>query len=230
MKNNIYDIYAKEKKWETPEIHRNRIKEYEINYLRFIDQKQKAKVLDVGCGQGCFLDFLKKHGFSNYLGIDINRKLVKICEAKGHKVILADVFEFLKETEERFDIILFNDVLEHFRKEDAVKLLGFAKSVLKNHGICIARVPNANYPFSNTIRYRDYTHMTIYEMESLQYLLKLAGFEVIHIGGFLSWSKNRVRGLLRRILLKFNLLLMLIIEGEIRPNETNIFAIATRGK
>ncbi|MFZ3166127.1 MAG: class I SAM-dependent methyltransferase [Candidatus Methanoperedens sp.] len=225
-KKELYEIYSEIKSWEKPELDKNRIREFEINYLPFIKNYLDARILDIGCGSGNFLDFLNKYKYKNYEGIDINEKLVALCKLKGHRVIQAEANDFLKSTKEAYDIIVLNDILEHLKKEDAMNLIENAKRKLNNNGIVIARVPNANYPFSNTIRYRDFTHELIYEIESLRYILKLYNLKIVYVGAFHTVSKNILRRFFRKIILKFHGLLMLILDGEIRPNDLNIFIIA----
>lgn len=224
MENDIYRIYAKEKKWDEVILDKNRIKEFEINYLPFIKNLKNSKILDVGSGQGFFLDFCKEHGFSNYSGIDINKDLINVCRKKGHKVVHDDISNFLIKTKDTFDIIVLNDILEHFKKDMAIKLLKMLKEKLNREGLIIIRVPNANYLFSAYYRYNDFTHETIYEIESLQYFLKLVGFDVL-CKEFKTNSNNFIRRIIRIFFLKINQAFFLIYEGKIRPVEMNIFAV-----
>ncbi len=159
------------------------------------------------------------------MGIDLNEDLIYICKEKGHKAVYDDAFNFFKLTKETFDIITFNDVLEHFRKDEALELLKTAKEKLNAEGLIIIKVPNANYLFSAWYRYRDFTHEITYEKESLQYLLRLAKFDVIVCREFKTQQKNFIRRIIRDFLLKINQLLFLIYEGEIRPIEMSIFVI-----
>lgn len=50
-------------------------------------------VLDLGCGNGRLLQFLRKHGFSDYLGVDQSDKLIEIAAKKNHeqKFLVADM-------------------------------------------------------------------------------------------------------------------------------------------
>ena len=45
-----------------------------------------AAILDIGCGQGYFLDKMKENGYTNMLGITLNDKDTEICKNKGHIV------------------------------------------------------------------------------------------------------------------------------------------------
>jgi len=44
-----------------------------------------ADILDFGCGNGRLLEFLEKHGYGSYLGVDQSEKLIGIARAKHAK-------------------------------------------------------------------------------------------------------------------------------------------------
>ena len=171
------------------------------------------------------MDFLKKHNFSDYLGIDINVDAIKISESKGHKAVFSDAFTFLKREKGFYDLIVLNDVLEHFDKFKGIELLKLVKKSLRKNGLVILRVPNANFPFSSHFRYTDFTHETIYEKNSLEYILKLCGFEVMVCRGFKMQPKNPFRKLILNFLLKLNQLFFIVYTGNKNPVDLNIFAI-----
>ena len=56
----------------------------------------KGPVLDIGCGQGEFLELLKEANVQA-LGVDSNPQMVAACEAKGLAVVDEDCFTYLKD-------------------------------------------------------------------------------------------------------------------------------------
>ncbi|MBS3105055.1 methyltransferase domain-containing protein [Candidatus Woesearchaeota archaeon] len=64
----------------------------------------KGKILDVGCGSGRFLSYLRKNGF-NVLGIDNSPLAVEVCRLRGLKAKVLDLFDIDK-LDEKFDTIL----------------------------------------------------------------------------------------------------------------------------
>ncbi len=52
-------------------------KEFE-KYLPHL--KKTDKIVDLGCGNGRFFTFLKKHGLTNYIGIDNNQKFLDLAK------------------------------------------------------------------------------------------------------------------------------------------------------
>ena len=85
--------------------------------LDLITNKNKqSKLLDIGCGDGRFLDFLhnSKNTGIEYFGLDPTKGSVEKCLQKGHNVYCMDIQEFKStHTEEYFDAITIFHVLEH---------------------------------------------------------------------------------------------------------------------
>lgn len=77
-----------------------------------------ASILDIGCGLGHLLDFLKDRGFEgDYLGIDLQEEMVDRAQ-KRHpeaKFQVADFLDDLPDFEGR-DFILASGVLQHCEK------------------------------------------------------------------------------------------------------------------
>jgi len=72
----------------------------------------KARILDIGCGQGPALDILRDKGYSSAVGITLNDEDVRICQEKGHAVRKMDQ-SFLDFADESFDFIWARHVIEH---------------------------------------------------------------------------------------------------------------------
>ena len=77
--------------------------------------KPGGSILDVACGEGILQRHLKPHRYSRYLGIDYIPEA--ISAASGSKdattdFALADAVDFA--TEQKFDVIIFNECLYYF--------------------------------------------------------------------------------------------------------------------
>jgi len=97
----------------------------------------ELKILDVGCGSGAMLGFLKKYG--QVYGLDASKKAVSICKRLGYfdvKCCLADKMSY---SDSSFDIVVLSDILEHVEEDRAV--LQEAGRVLKSNGIALITVP-----------------------------------------------------------------------------------------
>lgn len=180
--------------------------EYDRNFGNVLPDNENARILDVGCGTGHFLYFLKKKGYKNFLGIDISPQQVEFCKKNVSETVnLADAFEFLNDTEGVYDVIVAHDVLEHIKKKNILDFLDLAFTSLNNNGIFIIRVPNMSNPFSLDSRYRDFTHETGFTEKSLYQVLYVSGFRDIEIFSTkiqIRSFRNRVRNLMLDLLHK----------------------------
>ena len=71
--------------------------------------KDNSIVLDFGCGDCSFFDYMKKKNKNiSMIGYDIDPKYIKVGKNKGYKVY--NSFNF----DEKFDYIVSNQVVEHF--------------------------------------------------------------------------------------------------------------------
>jgi len=86
---------------------------------------KKSKILDLGCGYGSFLYFLKTNGYQNVTGIDLSAEEINICKKyfKSYHFYEEDILNFIKITNEKFDVIYLSHVLEHIKKENLFNFL-----------------------------------------------------------------------------------------------------------
>ena len=99
--------------------------------------------LDVGCGEGYFLDFLYRSGYS-VLGLDFSDfGIDKFNPHLLSRFIKGDIYKNLRNLQgdsKRFDVINLGNVLEHVL--DPVELLSDLRSLLKPSGLLLVTVPN----------------------------------------------------------------------------------------
>lgn len=153
---------------------------YETNYGKLLPKDRNAKILDVGCGMGHFLYYLKNKGYKNFSGIDMGEKQVDFCKKHFTKnVEAANALDYLKYKENEYDVIVMNDVIEHIVKEEVVNLLELVKKSLTKDGIILIKTINMSNPFGLSSRYRDFTHEIGYTELSLFQILDAVGFKQI---------------------------------------------------
>lgn len=143
-----------------------------------------GRILDVGCGEGTFMEKMKELGWDTY-GIEVNRYLVEKLEkifGKGH-VYSSD---FKKNTlkNDKFDAITFWHVIEHLDKP--VQALKIYKSLLKRGGTLFIEVPNVDSwvfkIFGNKYTWlRIPDHLYYYSPYTIKELLKRSGYRNIHV-------------------------------------------------
>uniref|UniRef100_A0A832CYK3 Class I SAM-dependent methyltransferase n=1 Tax=Ignavibacterium album TaxID=591197 RepID=A0A832CYK3_9BACT len=138
--------------------------------------KVNTHILELGCGPGYLLDYLKLKGFTNSFGIDISSEQIEIAKSKGHNAKLADVFDFLRNSTEKYDLIFAFDLIEHFSKDELLELTSLIYNHLNKDGLFIIRTPNGQGLFSGQVIYGDLTHQTIFTPNSLTQLFSNVGF------------------------------------------------------
>lgn len=101
------------------------------------------RVLDIGCGTGEFMLYLRENGF-DVTGIEPSSDAATIAKAKGLTVYCSTLGEFAEHYKsngiDAFDAITLLNTLEHV--PDPVHVVEIAKAILKPKGTICVRVPN----------------------------------------------------------------------------------------
>ena len=103
----------------------------------------EGRILDVGCGLGTTVDFLNTEQRQKYLGIDVSLEAIKKARNKKVHFQNIDFIEF--KTRNKFDIIIFNEVLYCMDEAEAFELA--LKFLTKNGKIIVSlyRMNNKSY-------------------------------------------------------------------------------------
>jgi len=140
------------------------------------------RVLDVGCGQGQFIELLKAEGVSA-TGIDADERMVGVCRRKGLDVAKADLFDYLPQQKKQFDGIFSSNLIEHLSAQDAIRFVRMAFGALVSGGIVLISTPNPRSLIVHLNEFwRDATHVRLYSRSLLEFLCAWAGFEDIQSG------------------------------------------------
>lgn len=145
---------------------------------RFMPPDKSVKVLDLGCGAGGFLYWLRQAGYTNIQGVDMSAEMVGAAHRAGMaEVALGDMHQTLAETPEgSIDVIVIIDVLEHLDRQQLFDTADLIYKALKKGGRLIAHVPNAEGIFGSRIRWGDLTHETAFTQTSVRQLTSTVGF------------------------------------------------------
>jgi SAM-dependent methyltransferase len=97
-------------------MHENLTKEVVLKYIDPLEIPKNAKILDLGCGPGYFLDEMKSRGYTDLVGVTLSPGDIKLCEDKGHNIKKYDL-SFLPQKDgyydESVDFIFCRHALEH---------------------------------------------------------------------------------------------------------------------
>jgi len=141
----------------------------------------RGKLLDVGCGEGVFVNHARKAGFEAY-GIDFSRESI---DAGKQLYNLDSLFTgTLQEVQEKtriqqFDVITSFEVLEHL--DDPRAFLREISLLLKKDGSLVVSVPFRNkWPVRE---FNDYPphHLTRWTEQSLTALFFSSNFSIVQI-------------------------------------------------
>jgi len=103
--------------------------------------KKESHVLDIGCGDGILMEYLKDEKKVNIRGIEISKSKVQNCIAKGLTVIEGNAEKDLKQfPDNSFDYVVLSQTLQAFLNPENV-----IKELLRIGKQAIVTIPNFGY-------------------------------------------------------------------------------------
>jgi cyclopropane fatty-acyl-phospholipid synthase-like methyltransferase len=206
-------------------------------WSKFLDIGLESNILDLGCGWGDFLLFLKNKGFKNLYGIDASVQQVEIANRIGlSNVECGNLFELLDKfirEEKEFSVISALNILEHLDKDTTIEFLKKINVLLSNGGKLLLEIPNANSTFGARTRYWDFTHKVSFTPTSIEQVLLISGYTSVEFQEKIAVPKNitgKIRILLWK-LIKLKIYYYLLVEqGSIGINvfSQDMHVIATK--
>jgi 2-polyprenyl-3-methyl-5-hydroxy-6-metoxy-1,4-benzoquinol methylase len=163
-------------------------------------------VLDLGCGNGVFLDLLKDASVRG-IGVDSFPACVEACRKKGLKAELADLLQFVQQTNEKYNGIFCSHIVEHLPPQTVLTLFAHAARILQPGGRIIIITPNTRDIDVITERFwLDITHVRPYPIALMEKMLAHNGFSIEKSGldpdsGIPLRSRNPIE-MLRKMMLK----------------------------
>ena len=157
----------------------------EFNYaIEFAREQKLSRVLDVGAGEGAFLDAARRSGLETF-GLELNRNAAKLLEQKGHRVITQQLEEIdLTALEGGAQLLTLFQVVEHVPAPAA--FVAEAARLVVPGGFMIVSVPNehralglhpldpSNWPPHHISRWR---------RKNLEWLARNTGLRLLQIQG-----------------------------------------------
>jgi SAM-dependent methyltransferase len=145
-------------------------------YIDPLNIPKDAKILDLGCGPGYFLDSMKQRGYTDLTGVTLSPGDIELCESKGHAVKPYDL-SFLPQKDgyydESVDFIYLRHALEH-SPYPIFSLMEYNR-VLKQFGKIYIEVPA---PDCERKHEWNLNHYSILGEQQLAALLVRTGFNI----------------------------------------------------
>ena len=144
----------------------------------FLRRKSQLKILEIGCSYGYLSYALHKSGF-DVKALDIAEGAINFAKKNfGDFFYNLDIKEFLKQTDEKFDLIIATEVIEHLK--DPNNFLRDCTKLLKKEGQIILTTPDKDFSKKDTFWQTDLppVHISWLGKKSLEILAKNNNFEV----------------------------------------------------
>lgn len=156
---------------------------------------KRAKIIDVGCGNGDFLAQMKSKGWQ-CLGIEISNLMSRHAKQKYGLHVFNGELEEANLLQNSVDVITFWNSFEHLH--DPMKVLRESYRILKKNGLIIILVPNIeSYEFM--ILKEKWPHLDVprhlyhWSAKTLTNLLKKAEFREIRLSHFTKLSISHLK-------------------------------------
>lgn len=120
-----------------------------------------SSVMDIGCGEGKFIDYLSSKRNCVCQGLELNELACEIATRNGMNVKNLTIQERAKDKSVKFDYVTFFQVLEHISDVDS--FLRSAIEIVKPGGKIILAVPN-NEPYYLTFDKDHYLNLPPHHM------------------------------------------------------------------
>ncbi len=161
--------------------------------LEFIEGSP-SKIFEAGCGTGNFGEVLKKKFNTEVTCVELFENAANKAKKKVDKVICGNIEKEIDNIENNYyDLIIFNDVLEHLH--DPWSLLKKTAGKLGSGGRVIASIPNIRYlqtmaeiVIKKDFKYTDAgildkTHIRFFTKKSIIRMFEECGYKIIKIQG-----------------------------------------------
>lgn len=187
---------------------------------RWLPASRDSRILDIACGEGGLLQFLRSQGYKELSGFDLSPESVLLCKQAGLEFVerrdALDEDAFSPGVQ--YDVIFAMDIIEHIPKEVAAAFVeGLHRRLAPKGGQLILQTPNMGSLFASYHLNYDLTHEFGLTEKTALDLLGLAGFRPEQIDLRPAWSAVTLPGRLREIYLAALHRLFALSEGNVRP-------------
>ena len=159
-----------------------------------------SSIVDLGCGFGGMVEAANRLGYTNVKGYDISSEQIATAHSLGIKNVEELSIKEYFQRNEKVDVIIGLDIIEHFTKDELIEFLGESKKCLNPKGKVIFRTPNMDAAQTSVYAYGDISHEVYLNKSSAKQVLSSCGFVNIEITGGLVKNPNPIKNLIRGVL------------------------------
>ena len=162
-------------------------------YGRYLDklekrQRRKESLLEIGCGNGFFLEQAMARGYAEVRGVEPSAAAVGRASAGVHPHIVCDLMRPGLFEADTFDVICLFQVFDHIA--DPLALLGECRRLLKPDGLMLFINHNVQAVSARLLKERspivDIEHTFLYDPETMSRLLEKCDFHIEETGRVLN--------------------------------------------
>jgi len=140
---------------------------------RLLAWKVSGRLLDVGCGKGRWLRYIREHSAFEAEGLEPSEAAADYARKERELAVRTGDLASAGYPDETFDVAYMRNVLEHVAAPR--ELVGEIRRILKPGGVCAVHVPN-DASVTNTLKRTLYRAGFISEFGSLFFPLHVTGF------------------------------------------------------
>lgn len=154
--------------------------------------KKPSRLLDVGCGNGLFLNLARKHGWETY-GVELSPTACEQAKNGLHLNVVCGELQEARFPDGSFDVVTLYNVLDHL-PSPLDELLEIHR-ILKGGGLLVLRVPNAAFHVNlirilKSLERHLIFHLYCFTPTSIRYLLEKVGYCNIDVKNSLLTSSD----------------------------------------
>ncbi|NSW44730.1 MAG: class I SAM-dependent methyltransferase [Bacteroidales bacterium] len=151
---------------------------------KILNHKKQSKILDIGCGNGRFLNYLHGLGFKQLYGIELPGNSADRAKKYEHLHIHIGKIEDAMYDHDSFDAITMFHVLEHTK--NPIQIIEKVQSWLRSQGVFIVSFPNI--ASHQAQKYKGYwlhldppRHLNFIQPDDFVAFMQQYGFELYNI-------------------------------------------------
>lgn len=159
-----------------------------LEMLKYLPENA-SRILDVGCGRGVLAELIKNKNKAEVWGIELMESEGLEATPKLDKVFIGPCENFIDNLPDNyFDVIYFNDVLEHL--VDPHNVLERIKQKLSPDGVIVSSIPNVRFyktfarvVFGKDWKYDDFgvmdkTHLRFFTSKTIKRMYEDLGYKI----------------------------------------------------